>query len=242
MKHLSILFFSLVLLLSSDLQASEKSSLITYSSLESEQKFEQLPLSTDIEIDVNSVVSRVKVKQTFKNNSSEWLEGVYQFPLPEDAAVDTLKMHIGQRIIEGEVQEKQQAERTYQQAKNNGQRASIVHQSRANLFTTKLANIAPSESITIEIQFQSLVKIDSTNFSIRMPLGITPRYLPASAQPEVADEKETKQNPQRLATEVTQFNLDNPIERPVTIKVNLNPGFDLALLKPISQHSSATTQ
>ena len=65
-------------------------SMIRYQSMESDQQFEQLPLSTDIEMHVNSIVSRVSVKQTFKNNSSEWLEGVYQYPLPENAAVDTL--------------------------------------------------------------------------------------------------------------------------------------------------------
>lgn len=63
---------------------------INYRSLESDLTFKQLPLSTDIEMHINSVVSRVSVKQTFSNESDQWLEGVYQFPLPENAAVDTL--------------------------------------------------------------------------------------------------------------------------------------------------------
>ena len=232
MKHITIALITLLTLLSASVHASGDSSLMRYSSLESDQQFEQLPLSTDIEMHVNSVVSRVTVKQTFKNNSSEWLEGVYQFPLPEDAAVDTLNMHIGQRIIEGEVQEKQQAERTYQQAKNNGQRTSIVHQTRANLFTTKLANIAPGESITIEIQFQSLVRVDSTHFSMRMPLGITPRYEPTSKDGYQADNAQQQNNrPESLPSEVSQFNQGIQPDRPVTMKVNLNPGFDLALLE-----------
>ena len=232
MKHITIALMTIFALLSTSAYASGDSSLIRYSSLESDQQFEQLPLSTDIEMHVNSVVSRVKVKQTFKNNSSEWLEGVYQFPLPEDAAVDTLNMHIGQRIIEGEVQEKQQAERTYQQAKNNGQRASIVHQTRANLFTTKLANIAPGESITIEIQFQSLVSVDSTHFSVRMPLGITPRYEPTGRVYEQSDNpQQTKPSAQSLPSEVSQFNHGTQSDRPVSLTVNLNPGFDLSLLE-----------
>ncbi|AKE51139.1 marine proteobacterial sortase target protein [Kangiella geojedonensis] len=232
MKHITIALMTILTLLSTSAYASGYSSLIRYSSLESDQQFEQLPLSTDIEMHVNSVVSRVKVKQTFKNNSSEWLEGVYQFPLPEDAAVDTLNMHIGQRIIEGEVQEKQQAERTYLQAKNNGQRTSIVHQTRANLFTTKVANIAPGESITIEIQFQSLVSVDSTLFSVRMPLGITPRYEPTGTVYEQGDNpQQRKPSAQSLPSEVSQFNHGQQPDRPVSITVNLNPGFDLSLLE-----------
>ncbi|RDX36591.1 marine proteobacterial sortase target protein [Kangiella sp. HD9-110m-PIT-SAG07] len=232
MKHITIALIILLALLSTNASASGETSLIRYSSLESDQQFEQLPLSTDIEMHVNSVVSRVNIKQTFKNNSAEWLEGVYQFPLPDDVAVDTLNMHIGQRIIEGEVQEKQQAERTYQQAKNNGQRASIVHQTRSNLFTTKLANIAPGESITIEIEFQSLVTVDATQFSMRMPLGITPRYEPSGKVREQSDNsQQLKPSTQSLPSEVSQFNQGIQPDRPVTIKVNLNPGFDLALLE-----------
>ncbi|GAA4359542.1 marine proteobacterial sortase target protein [Kangiella marina] len=234
MKRITLIIIALFALLNVTAYASQDSSLIRYSSLESDQTFEQLPLSTDIQMHVNSVVSRVTVKQTFKNNSTEWLEGIYQFPLPEDAAIDTLKMHIGQRIIEGEVQEKQQAERTYQQAKNQGQRASIVHQARANLFTTKLANIAPGESITIEIQFQSLVKADSTHFSIRMPLGITPRYQPGGNTTQGSSEQSVTQNKHQvtpLPHEMTMFNTATQPNRPVNIRVLLNPGFDLALLE-----------
>ncbi|AOE48907.1 marine proteobacterial sortase target protein [Kangiella sediminilitoris] len=244
MKNLFAVLMSVCLLALVNVASATDSSMIRYQSMESDQTFEQLPLSTDIEMHVNSVVSRVSVKQTFQNNSSEWLEGVYQFPLPEDAAVDTLKMYIGQRIIEGEIQEKERAERTYQQAKNKGQRASIVHQSRANLFTTKLANIAPGESITIEIEFQSMVSMDSTMFSLRMPLGITPRYQPSRdalrndeahhvASYKNATEAKSKAsiNNTVLSSEVTGFNTGSQPNRPVTVKVFLNPGFDLSLLE-----------
>jgi len=226
---------------------------ISYRSLENDLTFKQLPLSTDIEMHINSVVSRVSVKQTFSNQSEQWLEGVYQFPLPENAAVDTLKMHIGQRIIEGEVQEKQQAKRTYEKAKAEGKRASLVEQVRDNIFTTKLANIAPGESITIHIEFQQLVHNDGTHFSVRMPLGITPRYEPVETTPESShsnnddhgyyssDDSETTyletvylETPASDTTElppaVTQFNTGTQPDRPVNVTVHLNPGFDLSLL------------
>ncbi|ACV27826.1 marine proteobacterial sortase target protein [Kangiella koreensis] len=223
---------------------------INYRSLESDLTFKQLPLSTDIEMHINSIVSRVSVKQTFSNQSDQWLEGVYQFPLPENAAVDTLKMHIGQRIIEGEVQEKQQAKRTYEKAKAEGKRTSLVEQIRDNLFTTKLANIAPGESITIHIEFQQLVHNDGTHFSMRMPLGITPRYKPVDATHEFSnndnnddynyfssDDSETvyldtpAHHSAELSPAFTQFNTGSQPDRPVSVTVHLNPGFDLSLLE-----------
>lgn len=219
---------------------------INYRSLESDLTFKQLPLSTDIEMHINSVVSRVSVKQTFSNESEQWLEGVYQFPLPENAAVDTLKMYIGQRIIEGEVQEKQQAQRTYEKAKAEGKRASLVEQVRDNLFTTKLANIAPGESITIHIEFQQLVHNDGTHFSVRMPLGITPRYEPSEtistsvddynylssdAKPSASETIVADHDSAQLSPATTLFNTGEQPDRPVNVTVHLNPGFDLSLLE-----------
>lgn len=219
---------------------------INYRSLESDLTFKQLPLSTDIEMHINSVVSRVSVKQTFSNESEQWLEGVYQFPLPENAAVDTLKMYIGQRIIEGEVQEKQQAQRTYEKAKSEGKRASLVEQVRDNLFTTKLANIAPGESITIHIEFQQLVHNDGTHFSVRMPLGITPRYEPSEtistsvddynylssdAKPSASETIVADHDSAQLSPATTLFNTGEQPDRPVNVTVHLNPGFDLSLLE-----------
>ncbi|AUD79826.1 marine proteobacterial sortase target protein [Kangiella profundi] len=219
---------------------------INYRSLESDLTFKQLPLSTDIKMHISSVVSRVSVKQTFSNESEQWLEGVYQFPLPENAAVDTLKMYIGQRIIEGEVQEKQQAQRTYEKAKAEGKRASLVEQVRDNLFTTKLANIAPGESITIHIEFQQLVHNDGTHFSVRMPLGITPRYEPSqalstsvddyeypssSAQPKASETILADHDSAQLSSATTLFNTGEQPDRPVNVTVHLNPGFDLSLLE-----------
>ena len=95
---------------------------------------------------------RVAVRQEFRNDGSEWVEGIYVFPLPDDAAVDRMKLYIGERFIEGEIREKEQARKDYEQAKREGRKASLVNQQRANLFTTAVANIAPGETVTIEIE------------------------------------------------------------------------------------------
>ena len=57
-------------------------------------------VATDVDIEVSGLVARVTVSQTFRNDSPEWIEGLYVFPLPENAAVDRLRMHVGDRIIE----------------------------------------------------------------------------------------------------------------------------------------------
>ena len=82
---------------------------------------------------MSGLAARAKVTQRFVNPTAEWREGVYVFPLPERAAVDHLDMRIGARVIEGRIKEKQAARATYEQAKIEGRKATLVEQERASL-------------------------------------------------------------------------------------------------------------
>ncbi len=94
-------------------------------------------LSTDVVMNISGMSARVKVKQRFRNPGSGWVEGVYVFPLPENAAVDRMRLRIGERLIEGEIQERMKAEKIYRQAKLAGKKASLLSQERPNIFTMR---------------------------------------------------------------------------------------------------------
>jgi Ca-activated chloride channel homolog len=134
------------------------------------------PLETDLRLSVAGVVARVRVAQRFRNTGTTYLEAVYVLPLPDDAAVDRLTMKIGERVIEGEIHERQAAERIYSEARAAGQRASLVRQTSANLFTTAVANIGPGEHIDITIEYLQTARYDAGEFSLRVPMTFTPRY------------------------------------------------------------------
>ena len=141
-------------------------------------------LNTEVDMNISGLVARVSVRQEFRNTSQDWVEGIYVFPLPDKAAVDRMRLHIGERFIEGEIQEKEHAKKTYEQAKQAGKKASLVEQQRANLFTTSVANIAPGELVVIEIEYLEDIRYEEGQFSIRFPTTLTPRYIPGSALPD----------------------------------------------------------
>ena len=170
-------------------------------------------LSSDINIDITGIVARVTLSQRFENTSSNWVEAVYVFPLPEDAAVDTLKMRVGERTIEGEIKARDEAQAIYNEAKNAGQRTSLVEQERPNLFTTSVANIAPGETVTIEIGYQETLHYDAGSFSMRFPLAITPRYTPGGSEP------------------ITVPYQTNNTGNTVTLEATLNAGFQVSKLE-----------
>lgn len=137
-----------------------------------------LVLNTDVDAHVSGLVARVSLRQEFRNTSPDYREGVYVFPLPDGAAVDQMRLQIGERVIEGEIREKEAARREYQQALAAGRKASLVEQDRPNLFTTSVANIAPGETVVVEIAWLEEVAFDSGRFAWRFPLTVTPRYQP----------------------------------------------------------------
>ncbi|MDH3768346.1 MAG: marine proteobacterial sortase target protein, partial [Gammaproteobacteria bacterium] len=135
-------------------------------------------LETRVDIAVSGMIARVDVRQRFNNPGTEHVEGIYVFPLPDDAAVDSLKLHIGDRVVIGEIKEKAEARKTYAKARESGQRASLVEQQRPNMFTTAVANIAPGEAVEVEIAYLQTLKYLQGTFSIRFPMTVAPRYEP----------------------------------------------------------------
>jgi len=84
----------------------------------------------------------------------------------------------GDRILEGEIQEKETARRIYQKARNAGKTASIVEQQRRNQFETRLANIGPGEAIEITISYLQNVSYSDFSYHLRLPMTFTPRWEP----------------------------------------------------------------
>lgn len=212
-------------------------------------------LDTRVKMDVTGMLARVQVRQTFHNPGNRWAEGIYVFPLPAQAAVDHLRMIVGERIIEGQIKERSQARKNYQQAKQAGQRASLVEQERPNMFTTSLANIAPGESVSVEIQYQQTVQYSNDAFRLRFPMVVGPRYIPGEAldvEQQVAvfagtgwAQATTRVVDAARITPAVRHPQQGPIN-PVSLDIQIDAGMPLAEVTstyhPIDQHQNAEGQ
>ena len=137
-----------------------------------------LLLNSKAHIEITGLIAKITLIQKYKNPTKQWVEGIYLLPLPEDAAIDVLRIKTKNGIIEGIIQEKEKAKVTYQKARREGKKAAIVNSERPNLFTTKVANIAPDSEIDIEISYLQTVNYADDTFSITLPNTLTPRYTP----------------------------------------------------------------
>ena len=191
-------------------------------------------LDTRVHMDVSGMVARIQVRQRFVNPTAEWREGVYVFPLPDKAAVDHLTMHIGERVIEGQIKERAEARRTYENAKSEGRRTTLVEQERPNMFTTNVANIGPGEEIVVALEYEETLRYDNGSFHLRFPLAITPRYIPGERIGGTDDNSGGTLSNQQVADadRITPpyVTSSEGTLNPVSIAIDLNAGFALSKL------------
>jgi Ca-activated chloride channel family protein len=182
--------------------------------------------STTIRAQVTGNVARVHVTQKFENPGDVWVEGLYVFPLSAAAAVDELEMIVGERRIRGEIKRKEEARATYEKAKSEGRRASLVDQERPNMFTTSVANIAPHSSITVDIAYLDTVPYRDGRYTLNLPLSITPRYTPGAPGDEAAP-------PSSMPSTATPEAV-RPEMQTAQIEVDLLPGFAMGDVRSIN--------
>ncbi|MBQ4832010.1 marine proteobacterial sortase target protein [Pseudoalteromonas sp. MMG010] len=137
-----------------------------------------ISLSSNATMTVTGLINHVVVTQRYKNINPFAVNARYVFPLSAESAVHAMTMRIGERVIKGQIDKKVIAEQKYQQAKQAGKHAALVSQQRANMFTTDVANIGPSEEVEITLEYQEIINYREGVFSIRFPTTITPRYHP----------------------------------------------------------------
>ncbi len=139
---------------------------------------------TSVNADIAGFAARVNVVQTFTNPSSTPIEAVYTFPLPDDAAVDHMRLKVGSRIIDGEIKRREEARRIYEAAKNTGQSAALLDQERPNIFTQSVANVMPGATVQINISYVQVLKYEGGEFEYTFPMVVGPRFTGQAPDPE----------------------------------------------------------
>ncbi|KAL1915035.1 uncharacterized protein VTP21DRAFT_7740 [Calcarisporiella thermophila] len=149
--------------------------------------------SVNASITIVDMIAEVTITQTYKNKEEkEPIEAVYTFPLHESAAVTRFAAEIDGRIIEGRVEEKEKAQKEYEEALNQGHGAMLFEEQLPDVFHASIGNILPGQTITTRISFLMEVRHDAEHDSARfvLPTFIAPRYgTPSSSATHEHDRK-----------------------------------------------------
>ncbi|MHC2107161.1 marine proteobacterial sortase target protein [Methylobacterium sp. CM6246] len=207
---------------------------------------EAVQLATDIGVDVSGPTARTVVTQAFRNTSTNWVEGTYVYPLPEDAAVDGMKLVVGSRVIVADIRERAAAKRAYEAARAAGQSAALTTQERPNIFTNAVANIGPGETVLVQITYQQTIPVSGETRMLRLPLVVAPRYNPTPASVAAVSLDavvEAARDPVPDRARISPPVLDPSISRstnPVAVTVRLRAGFDVGAVRSATHAISVT--
>ncbi|MCB2185389.1 MAG: VIT and VWA domain-containing protein [Deltaproteobacteria bacterium] len=142
-----------------------------------DESLDRLPLkSTRASVEISGVIARVTLEQEFGNDGKHTLEAVYIFPASTRAAVNAMKMTVGERVITAQIAEKEAARRRYEEAKAQGRTASLLEQQRPNVFQMNVANILPGDKITVSLTYTELLRPQEGVYRFVLPVVVGPRY------------------------------------------------------------------
>jgi len=138
---------------------------------------ERLPLrETSAQVEIAGSIARVQVRQVFQNGGAKPIEAVYVFPASTRAAVHAMRMKIGERVVEAKIERRAEARRQYQQARQEGRRASLLEQERPNVFTMSVANVMPGDRIEVALEYSELLVPEESVYEFVYPTVVGPRY------------------------------------------------------------------
>jgi Ca-activated chloride channel family protein len=136
-----------------------------------------LPLkSTKVDARIAGVIAAVTVTQVYRNEGTRPIEARYVFPASTRAAVYALRLRVGERVVDAEIREKQQARRDFEQAKHEGKSASLLEQHRPNVFQMSIANVMPGDEIAVDLRYTETIVPTDGNYQFVFPTVVGPRY------------------------------------------------------------------
>ncbi len=135
-------------------------------------------VGVDVRAEVVAGHACAVVRQRYRNDEKKPIEAVYTFPLPTNAVLTGFSMTVDGRRLEGEVHEKEEAFRRYDDAITAGHGGALLEQERPNVFTANVGNLLPGEETIIEIEYVEPVLADEGAVRWSIPTLVAPRYMP----------------------------------------------------------------
>jgi hypothetical protein len=119
------------------------------------------------------------LSQIFSNPSGDQLpETRYTFPLYDGVAVTAFSCTIGDKVIKGHVEHKEQARKTFDDAVSRGETAGLLDSLPTGVFGVTLGNIPADTSVQVDITYGAELKHDAQIDGLRyaLPISIARRY------------------------------------------------------------------
>ena len=117
--------------------------------------------SHDVAVVIENGYAITSVTQLFHNPQANDLEAIYRFPVPDKAAVSEFTVWIDNKPVIGEVLEKEQARKAYEEEKAAGREAGLAEKNKHYSFEIKVTPVRAGQDTKIRLVYMQSVDIDT---------------------------------------------------------------------------------
>ncbi len=127
--------------------------------------------SVDVAVQIDERIARTRTDQIFTNHAEWEVEGIYEFTLPDGAIITDLVLWIGDKRIQGEVLEKEEARRTYDDIVAQRIDPALIEQVTPNQFRLSIFPFPAQGSRRVEFEYMQLLESRSGRLDYSFPLA-----------------------------------------------------------------------
>jgi Ca-activated chloride channel family protein len=113
------------------------------------------------DIVINNGFARTEVTQTFFNPNPIDLEGIYAFPVPRSASLSEVTIYIGEMEINGEVIEKEEAERIYREERDQGSDSGLASQNGYQTYEFRVSPMRAQAETRLRFVYYQPLEVDT---------------------------------------------------------------------------------
>ncbi|MFC2037587.1 VIT domain-containing protein [Chloroflexota bacterium] len=130
-----------------------------------------------VTVTIEDQVATTHVDQVFVNEGRHEVEGTYIFPLPEEAAISEFAMWVDGEKLEGQVLERDEARRIYEEIVRRRRDPALLEYVGRNAFQASIYPIPPGGERRIELEYSQVLPMDNGLVEYVYPLN-TEKFSP----------------------------------------------------------------
>jgi Ca-activated chloride channel family protein len=127
----------------------------------------------EIDVRIQDQVARATLDEVYENTTARALEGEYQLPLPEGAAVSDFATWVDGQRVASRIEEKKQAEKTYSAAKDEHRQPALLSKTDEHTFKMRVDGIPAGGTKRVEASWAQILPYDGGLVTLRLPLTHT---------------------------------------------------------------------
>ena len=124
-----------------------------------------------VNVEIINQVAKTSIDQVFFNNHHRDIEGIFIFPLPEKAAISEFSMYIGDKKIEGEILDRDQARRIYEDIVRRLKDPALLEYVGRNMFRARVYPIPARGEKRIQLSYSEVLKAEKNLVRYVYPLN-----------------------------------------------------------------------